>query len=158
MTFFKKKGTRDPKTIILMVWVHSTNPPETICFSKEVRQFLGLCNFFRGHVRNFAQLTSSLTALTKKDCSWKGGQLPPDALTAFLELQSYLCSEPIVDYPRNNRPYALIVDASLGDDKKPGGLGAILTQVRLLKAQRLIPSLIILPQLFHLRQTPIVLL
>jgi hypothetical protein len=44
-------------------------------------------------------------------------------------LQTYLCSEPVVDYPRRNRPYALIVDASLGDDKKPGGLGAILTQV-----------------------------
>ncbi len=50
-------------------------------------------------------------------------------LTAFLELQTYLCSEPIIDYPRNNRPYMLIVDASLGDDKKPGGLGAIFTQV-----------------------------
>jgi hypothetical protein len=74
-------------------------------------------------------LTSPLTALTKKECSWKGGQLPPDELTAFLELQTYLCSEPIVDYPRNNRPYALIVDASLGDDKKPGGLGTILTQI-----------------------------
>ncbi len=75
---------------------------------------------------------SPLTALTKKDCSWKGGQLPPVALTTFLELQSYLCSEPIVDYPRNNYPYALIVDTSLGDDKKPGGLGAILTQLDLL--------------------------
>jgi hypothetical protein len=67
-------------------------------------------------------LTSPLTALTKKE-------LPPDTLTAILELQTYLCSEPIVDYPRNNRLYALIVDASLGDDKKPGGLGAILTQI-----------------------------
>ncbi len=85
--------------------------------------------FFQGHVQNFAQLTSPLTALTKKECSWKGGSLPPDALTAFLELQTYLCWEPVIDYPRSNRPYALIIDASLGDDKKPGGLGAILTQV-----------------------------
>jgi hypothetical protein len=80
-------------------------------------------------VQNFAQLTSPLTALAKKECSWKGGQLPPDALQAFLELQSYLCSEPIMDYPRSNRPYALITNVSLGDDKKPGGLGAILTQI-----------------------------
>ncbi len=106
--------------------VKNAPPPSTV---QEVCQFLGLCNFFRGHVRNFAQLTSPLTALTKKDCSWKNGTLPPDALKAFLELQSYLCSEPVVDYPRKNRPYALIVDASLGDDKKPGGLGAILTQI-----------------------------
>ncbi len=67
--------------------------------------------------------------MTKKECSWKGGQLPLDALKTFQELQTYLCSEPIVDYPRRDRPYALIVDASLGDDKKPGGLGAILTQI-----------------------------
>jgi hypothetical protein len=67
--------------------------------------------------------------LTKKDSSWKGGQLPPDALQAFQELQTYLCSEPIVDYPKRNRPYTLIVDSSLGDDKKPGGLGAILTRI-----------------------------
>ncbi len=80
-------------------------------------------------MRNFAQLTSPLTALTKKDCTWKRGTLPPDALQAFIELQTYLCSEPVIDYPRNNRPYALIVDASLGDDKKLGGLGAILTQI-----------------------------
>ncbi len=63
--------------------------------------------------------------LTKKECSWKGGQLPPDALQAFLELQSYLCSEPIVDYPCSNRLYALIINASLGDNKKLG----ILTQI-----------------------------
>jgi hypothetical protein len=106
--------------------VKNTPPPSNV---HEVRQFLGLCNFFRGHVHNFAQLTSPLTSLTNKDCSWKGGQLPPDALKAFQELQTYLCSEPIVDYPRRNRPYALIVDASLGDDKKKGGLGAILTQI-----------------------------
>jgi hypothetical protein len=50
-------------------------------------------------------------------------------MQAFLELQSYLCSVPIIHYLRNNRPYALIIDASLGNDKKPGGLGAILIQV-----------------------------
>ncbi len=87
---------------------------------------MGLCNFFRCYVRNFAQLTAPLTALTKKECSWKGGALPSDALTAFQELQTYLCSEPVVDYPRRDRPHALIADPSLGDEKKPGGLGAIL--------------------------------
>ncbi len=71
----------------------------------------------------------TLRSLTKKDCTWKGGPLPPGALTTFQELQTYLCSEPIVEYPLQNRPYALIVDASLGDDKTPGGLGAILTQI-----------------------------
>jgi hypothetical protein len=68
--------------------VKNVPPPSNV---HEVRQFLGLCNFFRGHVHNFTQLTSPQMALTKKECSWKGSQLPPDALQAFLELQTYLC-------------------------------------------------------------------
>ena len=34
-----------------------------------------------------------------------------------------------MDYPRRDRPYALIVDAALGDDAHPDGLGAILSQI-----------------------------
>lgn len=106
--------------------VASTKPPSNI---HEIRQFLGLCNFFRSHVRNFAQVSAPLTALTKKESNWKAGPLPPEALQAFRELQTSLCSEPVVDYPRRDRPYALITDAALGDDSHPGGLGAILTQL-----------------------------
>ena len=97
----------------------------------EVRQFLGLCNFFRNHVKNFALITAPLTKLTRKDDEWKGGPLPSDALRAFQELQSILLSEPVMAYPRRDRPYALITDAACGDSdqKKPGGLGAILTQI-----------------------------
>ena len=106
--------------------VGQTAPPATV---KEVRQFLGLCNFFRTHVKNFALVSSPLTVLTKKDSPWKKGPLPPESYKAYRELQTILCSEPVVAYPRSNRTYALITDASLGDDKKPGGLGAILTQI-----------------------------
>ena len=106
--------------------VGKTPPPTSI---REVRQFLGLCNFFRAHVKNFAFISHPLTSLTKKDCKWKRGPLPPDAIKAFRELQTILCSEPVIDYPRKNRPYVLITDASFGDEKTPGGLGAILTQV-----------------------------
>lgn len=101
-------------------------PPASV---KEVRQFLGLCNFFRNHVKNFAQISAPLVEMVKKECKWKGGPLPEPALKAFRELQSYLCSEPIVDYPRRDRAYALITDASLGDEHKAGGLGAILAQI-----------------------------
>ena len=101
-------------------------PPSNV---KEIRQFLGLCNFFRNHVRNFAQITAPLTALTRKDTPWKSGPLPPEALQAFRELQSALVSKPVVAYPRKDRQYALITDASLGDDTVPGGLGAILSQI-----------------------------
>ena len=82
-------------------------------------------------MKNFAQISAPLAGLTRKDIEWKNGPLPEDALKAFKELQTILVSEPVMAYPRRNRPYALITDASLGDSdqKKPGGLGAILTQI-----------------------------
>ena len=115
--------------------VKQAPPPKTV---HQVRQFLGLVNFFRNHVRNFAQVAGPLTHLTKKDVHWRNGILPNEALKAFEALKAALCSEPIVAYPRKDRPYALIVDAALGTTvknaageisvKQPGGLGAILCQ------------------------------
>ncbi len=67
--------------------------------------------------------------LTKKDSSWKQGSLPEHALRAFRHLQSLLCSQPVLAYPRADRQYALITDASFGDEHTAGGLGAILTQI-----------------------------
>ena len=106
--------------------VRDARPPENV---KQIRQFLGLCNFFRGHIQNFAQITSPLTHLTRKDSGWKRGKLPENALRAFRHLQSLLCSQPVLAYPRSDRQYALITDASFGDENTAGGLGAILTQM-----------------------------
>jgi ribonuclease HI len=106
--------------------VKNAKPPTTI---RAVRQFLGLCNFFRSHIKNFSQIAAPLSALTSKHSNWKKGDLPEKALNAFLELKSILTSSPVVAYPRNDRTYALITDAALGDDKNVGGLGAILTQI-----------------------------
>ena len=106
--------------------VKNTPPPANV---HQVRQFLGLCNFFRTHVRNFSQVSGPLNRLTRKDTHWKGGPLPPDALQAYQELKQALVSEPIVAYPRQNRPYSLIVDAATGGENTDGGLGAILCQL-----------------------------
>ena len=53
----------------------------------QVRQFLGLCNFFRTHICNFSLLSGPLNKLTCKDCPWQGGELPPDVLKAYKELK-----------------------------------------------------------------------
>ena len=68
----------------------------------------------------------------------QNGILPPAALNAFQALKTALCSQPIVAYPRKDRPYALLVDAAVGtttktangdiETKQEGGLGAILCQ------------------------------
>jgi transposase InsO family protein len=105
--------------------VRDSEPPKTV---HQVRQFMGLCNFFRSHVRNFAQTGAPLHKLTSKETKWRGGELPEECMKAYNELKAALCSEPIVAYPRKNRPYSLIVDASTGGDKTIGGMGAILVQ------------------------------
>ena len=105
--------------------VRDAKPPSSVT---EIRQFLGLCNFFRSHVRNFSMVASHLTKLTCKNSGWRGGTLPPDALKAFNELKTALVSEPVVAYPRKDRPYALIVDAATGGENNAGGMGAILCQ------------------------------
>ncbi len=96
----------------------------------EVRQFLGLCNFFRGHVQNFAQITAPLPELTGKDWPWKTGPMPLEANKAFRELWTILIPKPLVHYPQPELPYVLITDTCQGDTKKPGGYGAILAQVK----------------------------
>ena len=50
-------------------------------------------------------------------------------MRAFLQLNLALPSDPVVAYPRADRHYALIVDASTGTATTEGGMGAILTQV-----------------------------
>ena len=106
--------------------VRDAEPPKTV---HQVRQFMGLCNFFRSHVRNFAMVAAPLHKLTSKETKWKTGDpMPFDCLKAFNSLKEALCSEPVVGYPRQNRPYSLIVDACTGNDQNPGGMGAILCQ------------------------------
>jgi hypothetical protein len=94
-----------------------------------IRAFIGLCNFFRAHIKNFSRIVSPLNKLIRKDSGYKNGPLPDEAMSAFLHLQNALVSEPIVAYPRADRTYALFTDASTGTQSVDGGLGAVLTQI-----------------------------
>jgi len=96
---------------------------------QKVRQFLGHCNFFRNHIRDFALKSHPLSVLTWKDIDWKGGTLPQEALTAFQELKTALTSSLVVSFPRCELQYALINDAATAESQTPGGMLAILTQV-----------------------------
>ncbi len=96
---------------------------------KTIRSFLGLCNFFRTHIKNFTIVAAPLFKLTRKDSGYKGGPLPEEAMAAFITLWKQLISEPVMAFPRLDRQYALITDAATGTAETPGGLGAILTQV-----------------------------
>ncbi len=96
---------------------------------KTIRSFVGLCNLFRTHIKNFAIIAAPLLKLTRKDSGYKGGPLPEAAMAAFINLRKQLISKPVMAFPRLDRQYALITDAATGTADTPGGLGAILTQV-----------------------------
>ena len=96
---------------------------------KAVRSFIGLCNFFRTHIKNFSLVSAPLTRLTRKDSGYSGRTLPTDAMNAFLELKKRLITDPVVAYLRADRKYVLITDASTGTATVAGGFGSILTQV-----------------------------
>jgi len=91
-----------------------------------IKSFLGLTNFFRGLIWDYATLAAPLQYL----CStYKGGELPEEALVAFHKLAVILHSSPVMALPLSDRQYAVIVDASTGTADTPWGLEAILAQI-----------------------------
>ena len=86
-------------------------------------------HFFRTHVQDFAKLCAPLNKATRKDSTYKSGPIKGEILEAYLKLKEILCSEPVMAYPRGDRTYALIVDASTGTAEIEGGMGAILAQI-----------------------------
>ena len=87
---------------------------------KEVRSFLGLCNYYRRFVEGFSKIASPLNRLTRKDVvfAWT-----PECQSAFQTLKNRLCSPPILAYPDFNLPFHLFTDAS------HSALGYILGQI-----------------------------
>jgi hypothetical protein len=105
--------------------IKDEKPPTDV---KTISSFVGLCNFFCTHIKNFAIIAAPLFRLTRKDSGYKGGPLPKEAMAAFSALQNALTSEPIMAFPRADHQYSLITDAATGTADTAGGLRAILTQ------------------------------
>jgi hypothetical protein len=79
-------------------------PPTTL---KEVRAFVGFCNYFRNMVANFSRLVGPLIAMTKLNSGWKSGVLPPGAMQSFIFMKQALCSRPVVGFARTGGQYIL---------------------------------------------------
>jgi hypothetical protein len=80
--------------------VKDAKPPTNI---KTIRSFVGLCNFYRTHIKDFALIAAPLFKLTRKDSGYKSGPLPEKALKAFYILQKQLTSEPVMAFPKSDR-------------------------------------------------------
>ena len=76
---------------------------------KDVRSFLGVCNYYRKFVPNFSKIVSPLNYLLKKDVKFTWD----DACEkAFSQMKKALTSSPILAYPDFNKEFILYTDAS----------------------------------------------
>ncbi|KAJ9511713.1 hypothetical protein QJQ45_018018 [Haematococcus lacustris] len=91
---------------------------------QDVRSFLGLANFYRRFVKNFADIAAPLTALTQADGHDKQGKVAwgPAQQSAFEALKTALTSAPVLIAPDPAQSYTLRCDAS------GIGIGAVLSQ------------------------------
>jgi hypothetical protein len=76
---------------------------------KQVRSFLGFCNFYCSFIRGFSHLARPLNQLTQKDTPWAWGT---EEDKAFETLRTHVTSEPVLTQPQTDKPFELEVDAS----------------------------------------------
>jgi hypothetical protein len=94
--------------------IKNARPPRDI---KEIRSFMGLCNFFWNHIQDFAITAAPLFKLTRQDSGCLSGPLPQAALQAL---------QPALAFPRSDLNYVLITKAYTPDPNLPEGLCATL--------------------------------
>lgn len=87
---------------------------------KEVRQFLGLCSYFRKFVKDFSTIAHPLNQLLRKNKKFEWNQ---PAIDSFEKLKSSLISKPILVYPDFNKQFICTTDSS------SVALGCVLTQL-----------------------------
>ena len=85
----------------------------------EVRQFVGLANYFRKFVVALSQMAKPLTDLTKAGTTWTWGE---SEQAAFEQIKQALCQAPTLVMPDTEKDFMVVCDAS------NFGIGAVLMQ------------------------------
>ena len=96
---------------------------------KEIQQFLGLANYYRRFVKDFATIAKPLHRLTEKTAKF---EWTDECQAAFKEIRRRLVTAPILAFPDYTRPFILDTDAS------DTGIGAVLSQVQKDERERVI--------------------
>ena len=86
---------------------------------REVQQFLGLANYYRRFVEDFAKIAKPLYRLTEKTVKY---EWTSECQAAFNELRQRLVSAPVLTFPDYSKHFVLDTDASYT------GIGAVLSQ------------------------------
>jgi len=76
---------------------------------RDVRKFLGLANYYRRFVKNFAKVALPMNRLTRKDEKWKWGE---EQQVAFEQLKAIFITRPILATPELDKEFRVEVDAS----------------------------------------------
>jgi len=95
----------------------NSSEPKT---KKQLKSFLGLANFYRNYIPQFATIVAPLTDLTKKRESMKDWGVIH--VEAFRKIKGALSSQPVLKLPKIHEPFTIRTDAS------DVGLGAVLLQ------------------------------
>ena len=103
----------------------SAPPPKT---TKEIQRFIGMANYFRCYIPNFATRVAPLAKMSNDQATLRTRGLPEEALAAFNDIRQVITSPQVLGFPRREGDYILTTDASVGNDTFPGGYGAMLEQ------------------------------
>ena len=76
---------------------------------KDIQRFVGLCNYYRRFVENFAQIARPLHNLTKKNNKFIWDN---KCENAFQELKNRLTTAPVLIHPDPSKPFIVECDAS----------------------------------------------
>lgn len=76
---------------------------------RDIQSFLGLANYYRAFIRDFATAAAPLNYLLRKDVTWHWGD---DAQKGFKILKQRLCSAPVLALPDPEKRFHLHTDAS----------------------------------------------
>jgi len=76
---------------------------------KDVRKFLGLANYYRRFIKDFAQVARSINILTRKDVKWQWGV---EQQKAFDELKRVFTMKPVLAALDLDKEFRVEADAS----------------------------------------------
>ena len=76
---------------------------------KDVRKFLGLANYYRRFVKDFAKVVLPMNRLTRKDKRWKWGD---EQQKAFEQLKAAFTTRPVLAAPELDKEFRVEANAS----------------------------------------------
>ena len=106
-----------------------TKPPECVSL---LRGFLGSSVWLSKHVEDCTRLVGPLRSIVNKHPRKVKADIShewvynAEAMNAFNAVKVALCAQPLLSFPKFDRPFVLLVDASGGQQ---GGYGACLAQL-----------------------------